>query len=230
MWFILMIVGVYMCIPFIRVITWSDFRIKYFLVLSFVFAFVFPEIFTLTKDFGNDLIINASNAVSSDVNNMNMQMVFGYTCYFILGYYLDNKELNRQQRFIIYTLGIVGFVFTIVMDMIVALKTQTYCSNYYGDFNVNILFESISVFTVFKYQTFEKEKINAIIRKMSKFSFGAYCVHALIIEQLNVRLGLNTLSFNSVFSVLSIGAIVFVASFSISAILNNIPIIKKYIV
>ena len=32
MWFILMIVGIYMCIPFIKVIAESDFRIKYFLM------------------------------------------------------------------------------------------------------------------------------------------------------------------------------------------------------
>ena len=56
----------------------------------------------------------------------------------------DDKEIEDR-------LGIVGFVFTIVMDMIVALKTQTYCGNYYGNFNVNILFESIAVFTAFKY-------------------------------------------------------------------------------
>lgn len=230
MWFILMIVGIYMCIPFIKVIAESEFRTKYFLVLSFLFAFVFPEIFTLTKDFGNELIIKASNAVSSDVNHININMVLGYTGYFILGYYLDKKELNRQQRFVIYALGLVGFIFTIVVDMIVALKTQTCCGHYYGNFNVNILFEAVTVFTIFKYHKFEKNKMNVIIQKMSNLSFGAYCVHALIIEQLNIRLGLNTFSFNPVLAVLSIGVIVLVISFSISALLNRIPIINKYVV
>ena len=230
MWFILMIVGIYMCIPFIKAIAESDFRVKYFLLLSFIFSFVFPEIITLTKDLGNELVVRASNALTSNLTNIGMQMVLGYSSYFILGYYLDKIELNRRQRLIIYALGFVGFTFTIVMDLIVALKTQNCCDNYYGYFNVNILFEAVAVFTLFKYRKYEKDKMNAIIQKMSKFSFGAYCVHVLIIEQLDKRLGLNTLSFNPILAVLSLGIIVFVVSFSLSVLLNRIPIVKKYIV
>ena len=230
MWFILMIVGIYMCIPFIKAIAETDFRIKYFLALSFVFAFAFPEIIILTKDFGNEFMLMISNALNSDVNNMRMQMVLGYASYFVLGYYLDKTELNRRKRCMIYALGLAGFVFTIVMDLIVALKTQTSCGNYYGYFNVNILLEAVAVFTFFKNREYKKDKMNATIKKMSKLSFGAYCVHILIIEQLSIRLGLNTLSFNPAISVLSIGIVVFIVSFSISALLNRIPIINKYMV
>ena len=72
--------------------------------------------------------------------------------------------------------------------------------------------------------------MNAIIIELSQCSFGAYCVHALIIEQLKNQLGLNTLSFNPALAVLSIGVIVFAISFSISVLLNRIPITSKNIV
>ena len=116
------------------------------------------------------------------------------------------------------------------MNLIVALKTQTPCQNYYGSFTVNVLFEAVAVFTWFKHKKYNRAKLNAFVQKLSTYSFGAYLVHALIIEQLDIRIGLNTLSFNPVLSVLSIGIIVFVVSFVISAILNHIPIIKKYMV
>ncbi|MBQ7581070.1 MAG: hypothetical protein IJU39_07175 [Clostridia bacterium] len=44
------------------------------------------------------------------------------------------------------------------------------------------------------------------------------------------KFGLNTMSFHPVLSVLCISAIVFVVSYAISAVLNNIPFLKKYIV
>lgn len=116
------------------------------------------------------------------------------------------------------------------MDLIVALKTQSGCQNYYGNFTVNVLFEAIAVFTWFKYKKYDQDWLNAFIRKLAKYSFGAYLVHALVIEQLNIRFGLNTLSFNAVFAVICIGVLVFTISFAISAVLNKIPVVKKYMV
>lgn len=52
-------------------------------------------------------------------------------------------------------------------------------------------------------------------------------MHLLIIEQLNIRFGLNTLSINPILAVVFIGVIVFVVSYVISAILNHIPVIKN---
>lgn len=230
MWFILMIIGIYMCMPFIKPIVETDIKIKYYLILAFVFAYVVPEIITLMNDFGNDLIIKGSVAIDSNINNMNMHIVLGYTCYFVLGYYINRIDLNKRQRAIIYVLGILGFMFTVVMDLIVALKTQTYCHNYYGNFTVNILFEAIAVFIWFKYKKYNKYQLNLFIQKLSKYSFGAYLVHILVIEQLDIRFGLNTLSFNPAFAVICISVLVFIVSFAISATLNKIPIVKKYMV
>ena len=219
-----------MCIPFIKPIIQSEMRMKYYLLLAFVFAFVIPEIMTLVNDFGNEIIITGANAVNGDVNGMNIHIVLGYTSYFILGFFLNQISLSKKQRGAIYVLGLFGFIFTIGMDLFVALRTQTCCDNYYGNFMINVLFEAIAVFTWFKYKRFDNHRLNAIIQKLSKYSFGAYLVHALIIEQLNVRLGLNTLSFNPILSVLCISIIVFALSFLISALLNQVPILKKYIV
>lgn len=70
------------------------------------------------------------------------------------------------------------------MELIVAFKTQKYCGNYYGSFNVNILFESMAVFVGFKHIKYNM-RWQSLVMKLSKYSFGAYLIHALIIEQLN---------------------------------------------
>lgn len=230
MWFILMIIGLYMCIPFIKPITEDNNKMKYFLLLSFIFAFVLPEITTLTKDFGGKFLIKTMNAINYDIKKMNLNLVMGYSGYFILGHYLNKNELSKKTRIIIYILGLLGFAFTIGMDSWVALRTNKPCEHYYGYLTVNVLFEALAIFTWFKYSNFNKEKINKIVIKLSKYSFGAYLVHALILEQLSIRFGIDTLSYNPIVSVLLITLIVSVISFIISAIINHIPYLKKYIV
>ncbi len=230
MWFILMIVGIYMCMPFIKPIVQNDNRIKYYLLLSFVFAFVIPEGMILTEDFGNEILIKGVNAINRDVGDMNMHMVLGYVGYFVLGYYLNKVSLNKKQRGIIYILGLCGGAFTVGMDLTIALRTQTYCNNYYGNFTVNVLFEAVAVHTWFKYKKYENDKVNLFFQRLSKYCFGVYLIHPLIIEQLNIRFGLNTLSFNPVAAVICIGCIVFVVSLGLSTVLNHIPVIKTYMV
>lgn len=230
MWFILMIICIYACIPFIKSIISNDARGKYFLLLSFIFAFVIPELLMLLNDSGYGMLKKLAAIINKDVNNMEMHMVLGYVSYFILGYYLNKTELKKKQRTAIYLLGLGGFAFTIIMDSLLALKLQTNFGNYYNNFTVNVMFEAIAVFTFFKYKDYNNKRLNDFIGKLSKYSFGAYLIHVLIIEQLNVRLGLNTLLFNPILAVLVIGVIVFIVSFAISGGLNKIPILNKYIV
>lgn len=44
MWFVLMMIGIYICMPFIKQLVEKDFLIKYYLLLSFIFAFFVPQI------------------------------------------------------------------------------------------------------------------------------------------------------------------------------------------
>lgn len=230
MWFIFMIIGLYMCIPIIKLVTQDVKRMQYYLLLAFVFAFLIPQMVMLVDDFGGEVVAQRMAEISADVSNMNMQLVLGYASYFVLGYYLHKTDLNKKRRTIIYLCGILGFAATIGLTLIVALNTQQVCLKYYDNFTVNVLFESIAVFTWFKYRKCRFLQLYPFIVKLSQYSFGAYLVHVLIIEQLNVYFGLNTLSFNTILAVLFIGIVVFVISFLISAIINHIPVVKKYVV
>lgn len=124
----------------------------------------------------------------------------------------------------------IGFVLTIGLNRAVALKTQEPGGHYFDYFTVNVLMESVGVFVWFKYQKYHWSKLNLLVQKLSKYSFGEYLAHILIMDWLNIRFGLNTLSFSPVLSVLGIGGAVFGISAAISAILHQIPIVKKYMV
>lgn len=230
MWFLFMIATTYMCIPLIKPIVENGKRTKYYLLLAFLFAFVYPTALKLAGDFAGERINLLASAINDDVNSMNRNPVLGYTAYFVLGYCLNKATLSTKQRTAIYLLGIVGFVSTIALNSVASLKAQACSTRYYDEFCVNVLLESVAVFTFFKGKSWNSDKFYPIVLKLSKYSFGAFLVHPLVIEQLDVRLGLNTLSFHPVLSVISIAMLVCLASFSVSAILNHIPILKKFVV
>ena len=228
MWFILVLMGLYMCIPFLRPIVQSKKTTIYFLVLALIVSFIIPEINTILKDFGNEQITNIFEMITRIINNLGI--VSWYAGYFVLGYVLNRINISKKVRFILYSVGVLGALFTIIMTLIVSIKTQTASNSYYIWFNVNIMIQAIAVFVFFKYKEYKSEKVNAIIQKLSKYSYGVYLIHLIFLEKLDTIFGINTLSFNPILSVVLISVIVYAISLIISAILNNIPIINRYIV
>lgn len=227
MWFVLMIIGIYICIPIFKLIIENREITIYFLMISFIISFLNPSLLILADDLGNNTIKMLVSMGVSFINSLNINVVLGYSSYFILGYIINITDFNKKQRTCIYLIGIIGLLFTGFADYFIAIKTGEPCDHYYGNFSVNILFESVAIFVLFKYADLKK---NNFVCKLSKYSFGAYMVHALIIELLDEICGLNTLSIRPIFSVLILSIIVFLISFILSAILNNIPIVRKYIV
>ena len=229
LWYIFLIIGIYMCIPFIRQIVVSEKMIKYFLLLSLIFTFVIPECVRLMSDFGNEFVVKLGEAVNNDLYNMTLRIPSGYVGYFILGYYLDKTDLKKHKRTVIYFSGIIGFVFTVLLTLAVSLKAQQ-VQDYYNNLYVNVLVMAVAVFVLFYNAKFEDKKINKIMQKLSKYSFGVYLVHPAVISLLNKAFGLNTMTFNPVISVIVISGIAFTCSYIISGILNKVPYANKYIV
>lgn len=228
MWFIMMIIGLYMCIPFIKPMLASGSTVRYYLVLAILVAFVIPEISVLARDFGSERAVKWTSVFNNKLSAMRIHPVLGFTSYFVLGYYLNKIDLKKKQRMLIYMLGLAGFILTISLEILAVRKAQSHVESYYENFTVNVLLEAVGVFIWFKYRNYSNVRMNRIFQRLAKYSFGAYLVHALIIEQLDQRLGINTLSFDPVVSMIVIVVLVFGISFLISAILNSIPFLRKY--
>ncbi len=229
MWFILVSIGIYISIPILKVLVENKLTTCYFLMISLLVAYVLPSIFLLVKDFGTQWMNNVALVIQDIMSDMNMQIMMGYTSYFVLGYVLSKVHLSKHIRILIYCLGLCGFLSTILLSLLASYKKGEPVS-YYGNFTINVLLESIAVFTAFQYLHFNNEGINKLATILSKYSFGAYLVHALIIEKLDTVFKINTLSFYPGLSVPILGFFVFVISYAISAFLHLIPIANKYIV
>ncbi len=222
MWFLYVITGLYMFVPFFRKIAESESLTKYFLVLALIFTVFLPECADIISLFSEQY----GRFVSIPVKMMNLYLVADLTGYFLLGYVLDRMNISPKLERVIYLAGIIGLSFTVIMSVYVSFLKNEPIQIFYRELTVNVLCMSVAVF-VFCKQHFNRE--SSIVRKLSQYSFGVYLVHPAVMFYLE-KAGLNTLTFSPVISVPVIVGIVFIVSFMISTVLNHIPVLKKYIV
>lgn len=232
LWFLPVIIGLYMIQPFMRKIAESELLTKYFLVLAIIFTFIMPEAAEVISIFSEECGTIANGLVSRFQPNF----VAGLTFYFLMGYFLNNLKITPKIKRLLYALAIFGLIWgqslSVVASFVTGSPNETFYATggsnetFYEHISVCGLCVSMAVFIFFK------EKFNRpsrIIRTLSKYTFGTYLFHAFVISVFK-HLGFTPLIFNPIISVPVIFVIVFVISFSVSALLNHIPVINKYIV
>jgi len=229
-WFIPMMIGFYMCIPLIRQIVKSEQAMKYYLLLSFLFGFVIPQIIQLSHDFIGGSFAAALGKLNEVVfSNMHMDLVLGFSFYAVLGYWLDNVEFSKKQRRIIYALGVLGLLMTILLNAVLAWRSGALCFTYYDHFTVNVAMQAIAIHTLLRYRTYRKTAMNQIMAELAKCSFGVYLIHIFVMSVFSL-LNITVRSFTPVISVPVLTALVFIGSFVVSFILSKIPVLNKWIV
>ena len=229
MWFLYMILGLYIVSPVLKKLIEDKTITKYFLVIAFILAVCIPQAIEVITIF----FPYVGNIMQEIVNNMHLDLVLGYTIYFVIGYYINTYELDKKTKIAVFILGICSFIATAVLTQMISFYTESGNVLFYKNNTVNVFFESIFIFLLVK-EILKKITLNKyiliIIRELSKYSFGIYLVHALILEVMDMYFKVNSLRFNPIISVPIVACIVFVISLAISAALNHIPIVKKYIV
>lgn len=227
LWFLYMLIGIYIAVPILNKIVADKTCAIYFVVLAFLCSSLIPqciEILGLEHPF-------VSGLLNSAFLKTRPNLVVGYFGYFVLGHILNITELTKKQRTLIYALGIGGAIITVVATAYVSLKQQTANIMFYGDTTINVALMAAAVFVFAKthLNNVKNTKALACVLFLSKCSFGVYLVHAMVMEFLQVRLGITTLSFNPILSVPVLAVVIFLISLIISAVLNKIPLIKKLV-
>lgn len=195
---------------------------KYFLIISILFGFVIPSILDIVKIFF-PILTSVVVIIEMYSKNMHLQVFSCYTCYFVLGYYLNAFFRGRRLENTLITLGILSGV-------IVALFTyMSFCINgfvsevFYGNGTLLVLLESVSVFLLFKRIATVESKI---IKTLSCHSFGVYLVHMLVYYVL----GFTAVAINPIIAIPLISLLVFVVSYLIVSTLSMMPVFKKWVI
>lgn len=219
LWFCYLIIGIYMLYPVLYQAMREEFILKYFLFLLFLFLFIIPDIqqwsfFQWTK------------AITDDIN---FSVCSKYLFYFICGYFLHKKDFQRWEIKLIYIVGLVMQVYLVVGSDMIGIKEITEFSLPFAsvcDAGRNIsLFLLCKQFLDVKY---ENEKIKKIVSLSDKV-FGIYLIHDFFVWGLD-RWGIQTVSFNPIFSVPFIVILCFIMSVIGVNILSRIPIVKEWLI
>ena len=228
LWFLYMIVGLYLLIPLLRPIVQNETLMRYFLLLAFVFTFLLPQLALFTSF----VSLEASTVIRTVIMYSYCFFPLGFTVYFVGGYYLSRRSFSRREEIVLYCVGITALLFSIIAPAVLSRAQGAPNATFYNYNDLNVLCTSVPIFVFAKqHLNFPRmgERAYALLRKLSKYSFGVYLVHPMVIELLQ-HFGIDTFSCNAFFSVPLLAVFVFAVSTLISALLNAIPFIKDHFV
>ena len=232
MWFLYMIIGLYILVPILRKVVETKEVAKYFLGLTIVFAVLIPQMVELTDILPQPIQL-LGEITDTVVGKLRVNLFAGFVGYFVAGYYLNNIDISPKRRRIIYVLGVMGYAVTIVFTAILCMMQNEPNELFFGSFTLNIVLFAVATFVFGKYELEESkilEKVSMAMEKMAQYTFGAYLVHALILNKVMGLINFSATSLNTILLIPTISILVFGISMGISALLHQMPIVKKYIV
>lgn len=221
LWFLLMLIGFYLVVPFLRPIAADKKLSAYFLILCFVFHLL---------ENAAMLVGPLANFVEIQSNKLSLGFVGGYVGYFMLGNHLYRYPPSKKVRHLLYAAGVACFLLTAGVVGASAYMTGKADGALYEYLLPNTFFEAVAVFLFFRARFENKtygEKAVKVIGFLSACSFGVYLTHDLF-NMLLHRLGFTALTVTPLVSVPLLTVIVSGAALLLTVLLRKIPVLNKY--
>lgn len=228
LWFLIMLVGLYIITPLLRVITQHASRrlLELFLLLSFLFAGCLP---TVLNACGEGVVKQLGDYYLS---NLNLHFVLGFTGYYIAGYYFKTYSLSKRKQQVLYAAGLAGVAATIGLTAWESVNTGQTFSLLYEQLAPNIMLMGAAVFVLIKEHSSRvcsHPKAGKIIRQLSSCTLGIYLVHDLI-NRIFAACGWDILHYPPLLIIPLYTLAVFFISFGIVFLLKKIPVVNQYLV
>ena len=211
LWFLPMMIGVYLTIPFFRGITEKrDSRLlHYTLVVLLLFNVLYPNFYTTFP------------ALSNILERIDPSWFGIYATYFFAGYYFSRIKVPRSGKYI--WLGIIAvsaawFVFSVCSG---SAAQGTLDESKWSPNKTPMVIYTISVFMVFRNYgdlVAHLPRLCSFVRKLSELSFTVYLCHDLFIKIL-AKHGFDSLTWHPVISVPVLTVVVLIASMILSEFL-----------
>lgn len=219
MWFLYMIIGLYMITPFLRKIAHDDKLLKYFLVLWLIYSIIT----NITQITGLSIV----ETILED--KMFINFIIGYSGYFLLGYFLSNKDYKSKWAI---TFTIICFIITFLGTSVLSNGQAITNQSLYSNFSLTTIGMSIGIFVLSKNLYSEKEEINNkfknIISVLSKYSLGIYIIHFWILNILS-KIKIDVLLLPPIINVIVISIIIFLLSLLATFILSKFKYLKRLV-
>ena len=226
LWFIQMILGLYLAAPILRIYIrhTTQENLTYFLAVWLVTVAILPMFKRfLGFDVGIDVVVTT-----------------GYVGFFVLGYYLRNVTLKRQQVIPVLLLVVGMLVFTQYITHALTIQIEEiggYDNFFVANDSLNLITVAIGLFLFLKsldyrYLFQQLPFLQKLVTWISSCSLGIYFVHVLIIEELasgHLGFKLSASSFTPLLSIPAIAILVMALSVATAMLLKQIPLVRNIV-
>lgn len=218
LWVLYPLVGLYLVHPVIHRFTSSASRgeVRYFLALCFLFANLLP----LWAAFHPDSV------AAAQLERLRVHLVLGWVGCYVGGWYLRHYTIGRAPEFIIYILGILGLVLTLMGPRLIGGSRELW----YLYTSPNVVLTATAFCTLFRYVLgiSEERSRRRAVYQVGCYAFGIYLVHQIWVLVFQ-WFGISLLSFTPVLSVPVFALVFFLLSLPFAWLLYLIPGVGGYL-
>ena len=175
-WYIFMLVGLYMIVPFLRTFAQDRKLVGYFLFLFIAGEFL--------ANYGVHLP-GLGATLEQIIGKSYFHFALGFTGYYLLGHYLSHSEISTKKEIMLYVLGITCVVFTCVATTWQSRVEGAYNEWFSKYLMPNVIIESAAIFIFFTKRVSKlsfSDHTRAVWKTLSTLGLGVYLTHALVIE------------------------------------------------
>ena len=217
LWFLPMLMGVYLLIPMLRKIAQDRKLLRYALLIWIVFVFV--SFFQFSKTF---------ELMTQIYPLFKMNIILGYSGYFLFGYFLSCNVFSKRQRIWIYLLGIAGALVAIFGTIYTSVSDGEANKCFLTNLSLQVVSMATALFVLVKELA---QKCGTFTLKFVDFVrkdlFGMYLTHLLWFPIINTEAYRHCCS--EVVTLPLIAIIVFVLSLFTTKLIRLIPILRKVV-
>lgn len=221
-WYLYMIIGLYMIVPFLRTFSVNKRLLQYFITLFILFSVI--------TNYATNLPV-IGDVVNTVLGKASFYFVLGFTGYYILGHYIMQYNFSLKWEIAIYFLGIVGVLISCIGTTLQSRQQGEYNEWFSKYLMPNVIFESMAVFTLFVKRISKirfSEKTVKLFATLTQLGFGVYLIHALVIEGFNLH-GIDILMYSTVVMIPALTVMVYVISLVLTYLIRKVPFIGKRI-
>lgn len=212
LWVLYPLIGLYLVHPVIHRFTSAASRgeIRYFLILCFLFASLLPLWTAFCPD----------SAAAAQLERLRIHLVLGWVGCYVAGWYLRKYTIGRAAEFILYILGILGMVLTLMGYRLIGGSRELWCLYT----SPNVVLTAVAFCVLFRYVLgiSEERSRRRAVNEIGAYAFGVYLFHQL--WYLVFRwFGVGLLSFTPVLSVPLFALVFFLLSLPFAWLVFLIP-------
>lgn len=217
LWFMYYLIPMYLIAPALKsfIDNSEDRVIKYILILWLI------EILSLTL---GGIVEEDTQQVLVNIGFINnIGFISGYLGYFILGWYLFNKEIKISNNWLIY-IAVATTLFISAGTKLVTEYNGFYTETFKSYRSIFVVILSCSMFLLLSKITKAPKLITKTVAALAAVSYGVYLSHNIIIDLLN-KWGLKNHSFTEVLATFVIASFVSVIIIWVSSRIKYIAYI-----